>query len=373
MTGDRTDTARIASLDQFRGYTVLGMFLVNFVGPYAAIKAGFPLLCHHHTYCSYADTIMPQFFVAVGFAYRLTFLRRLQSSGMAAACRSAVWRNLGLLLLAAVIHRLDGSYDSWETLQETGVLGVLAAAFQRNYFQTLTHIGITALWIMPVVAARPSVRIVYALGSGVLFHLMSVWGYYDWVLARPGIDGGPLGFLTWTIPMIAGTLAYDVVTEATWRPAWRLFAMGTLLMLLSYALSCVPALTTTATTDAATWQSRLTEPPFVPPTRPVTIWTMSQRAGSVTYLTFGAGFSLAVLAVFVLACDIGRLQLGLFRTLGSNALAAYVLHFQVNQTIRPFVPNDGPTLYVFAAFGVSLLVCYTILRWMERRKLYLRL
>ena len=55
---------RIASLDQFRGYTVVGMLLVNFLGGYKAVPA---LLKHHNTYCSYADTIMPQFLFAVGF------------------------------------------------------------------------------------------------------------------------------------------------------------------------------------------------------------------------------------------------------------------------------------------------------------------
>ena len=45
---------RIDLLDQFRGYTDAGSY----------------------TYCSYADTILPQFFFTVGFAYRLTSLRR---------------------------------------------------------------------------------------------------------------------------------------------------------------------------------------------------------------------------------------------------------------------------------------------------------
>ena len=62
---------RIHSLDQFRGYTVLGMFFVNFIGYFAVTPAIFK---HHNTYCSYADTIMPQFFFAVGFAYRLHVL-----------------------------------------------------------------------------------------------------------------------------------------------------------------------------------------------------------------------------------------------------------------------------------------------------------
>ena len=53
---------------------------------------------------------------------------------------------------------------------------------------------------------------------------------------------------------------------------------------------------------------------------------MSQRTGSVSYLTFAAGFSLAVYALFVAACDRGGLRVGHFRTFGRNALAAYVLH-----------------------------------------------
>ena len=51
---------RIESLDQFRGYTVAGMFLVNYLSGFWAA----PFVCHHHnTYCSYADTIMPAFFL----------------------------------------------------------------------------------------------------------------------------------------------------------------------------------------------------------------------------------------------------------------------------------------------------------------------
>ena len=58
---------RLQSLDQFRGYTVAGMWLVNFVGGYAAMPQ---ILKHTHDYCSYADTIMPHFLFAAGFALR---------------------------------------------------------------------------------------------------------------------------------------------------------------------------------------------------------------------------------------------------------------------------------------------------------------
>src|SRR5204862_3047590 len=117
---------RIASLDQFRGYTVAGMLLVNFLGGYAVVPA---ILKHHNTYCSYADTIMPQFFFAVGFAYRLTFLRRLERLGFGPAAAAVLRRNLGLILLGFVVYHLDGRVKSWAELQALGVRGFAAAAF----------------------------------------------------------------------------------------------------------------------------------------------------------------------------------------------------------------------------------------------------
>src|SRR5262245_49719704 len=108
-----TESSRIISLDQFRGYTVLGMFFVNFVGRYDVIP---PIFKHHNTYCSYADTIMPHFFFAVGFAYRLTLLKRLERDGPWAAYTHAVRRNLGLILLGIVLYHLDGSAATWAAL-----------------------------------------------------------------------------------------------------------------------------------------------------------------------------------------------------------------------------------------------------------------
>jgi predicted acyltransferase len=73
---------RIDSLDQFRGYTVAGMFLVNFLSPFVAAPF---ILKHHSSYCSYADTIMGNFLFAVGFAFRLSFGRRAIQQGLAQA------------------------------------------------------------------------------------------------------------------------------------------------------------------------------------------------------------------------------------------------------------------------------------------------
>ncbi len=380
MGNDTTTAPRIASLDQFRGYTVLGMFFVNFVGSFAAIPAIFK---HHNTYCSYADTIMPHFFFAVGFAYRMTLLRRLKADGAWPAYSKFVRRCLGLILLGAVIYHLDGATKTWADLQTLGVWGFVKQSFQRNFFQTLVHIGVTSLWVMPVIAARPVVLAAFAAGSAGLHVVLSHWFYYESAMTRPVIDGGPLGFLTWTVPLVVGALAYDIVAVSGDRhPVGRLFRWGCVLMLVSYALACLNRVTPPAEltigpqTDeaASSWTGDwLVEPPLVPPSHRINIWTMSQRAGSVSYLTFGAGLSLAVFALFVWASDVGSFRLGIFATLGSNALAGYIIHDLVAESIKPFTPKDSPLWFALAAFGLFLGITYLFIRYLERNRIFLRL
>src|SRR5271170_3433770 len=97
-----SSSPRIVSMDQFRGYTVAGMFLVNFVGGLAF----FPdVLKHHngHPYFSYADSIMPSFMFAAGFSYRLVALRRLEQLGAARTYAHFVFRSLALVLVSLVM------------------------------------------------------------------------------------------------------------------------------------------------------------------------------------------------------------------------------------------------------------------------------
>lgn len=356
MEAPPTSGSRISSLDQFRGYTVVGMLFVNFLGGFDALPAVFK---HHNTYCSYADTIMPQFFFAVGFAYRLTFLRRLKLLGFGPAAAAVVRRNLGLILLGFVIYHLDGKVGSWSQLRSLGVHGFVATAFQRNLFQTLVHIGLTSIWVLPVIAAGPAARVGLMVASSALHLWLSSWFYYEWVWERPGIDGGPLGFLSWTVPLLVGSLAYDLIARGRDGTVIRLAAWGMLLMGLGYGLSCLGG--------------SIAAPPFVPPSRPVSLWTMSQRAGSVSYLTFAAGFSLAVDALFVAACDVGGLRLKLFGIFGRNALAAYILHPLVASAIKPYLPHDAPAWYVAAGFGVYFLINVLFINHLERTGVHLRL
>jgi peptidoglycan/LPS O-acetylase OafA/YrhL len=93
----------------------------------------------------------------------------------------------------------------------------------------------------------------------------------------------------------------------------------------------------------------------------------------VAYLTFAAGFSLAVYALFVVVCDQGRWQTAVFRIFGQNPLAAYILHPIVAAAIKPYVPRDAPGWYVTLAFGLYFAICCLFIRYLEKHRLFLRL
>lgn len=346
--------SRLHSLDQFRGYTVAGMFLVNFLGGFAASH---PLLKHHNTYCSYADTIMPQFFFAVGFALRLAFLRHVEKVGPREAYQQAIKRGFGLILVGAVIYHLDGKFPSWEALSAQGMAGFLSNAWRRSLFQALVHIGVTSLWVLPVIARSARAQILWLLGSATLHVILSATWWHEWLRANRVIDGGALGFLTWTIPVLAGSLTFmhaDAGKAAMLRVAALLMAAG-------YALSCLSN------------GGVLAAPPFVAPWHERDMWTMSQQAGSVSYLTFATGFSLAVYAFFRWWTDEKGRQLAVFRTLGVNALAGYIIHGLVEDAVKPYAPKDSPLAWALFTFAVFFGITWLFLRSLEKNKLFLRL
>ncbi|GAB4373552.1 MAG: hypothetical protein OHK0021_15680 [Bryobacter sp.] len=349
---------RLTSLDQFRGYTVAGMFLVNFIGAFAVVPAIFK---HHNTYNSYADTIMPHFFFAVGMAMRLGTLRSLEQDGLAAVRRRMLARAMGLVLLGVVFYQLDGSYRTWEQVTKLGWYGFVTQCFLRSPFQALTHIGCTILWILPVMHRRSRDLIVYACGSGLLHLGLSAAFWFEFLMKVKVIDGGPLGFLSWSLPTLAGALAYDAVAKFGAAGALRpILTWGAGLSVLGYAISCVHG-----------WEA----PPFFPPWNPVDLWTMTQRAGSLSYQTFSAGFSLLVYALFLWLADVRQPSqtLPFFRTLGTNALAGYLIHAMVGDAVGKFAAKDAPAWYALMLTAIYFWITWKMLKFLEDRNLFLRL
>ncbi len=400
-----SNTKRLASLDQFRGYTVIGMMLVNFLGAYSVCPR---ILKHTNDYCSYADTIMPHFFFAVGFAMRLTYGRKyFPADGWYAASRM-VRRIFGLLLVSFLVYHASIPAKTWDEFVDLGWWGVVSTPLKREWFQTLTHIAVTSLWILPVASLRSSIRWGWLAVSASLHVIMSYCFNFEWVHSAPsGIDGGPLGFLSWAAPTLLGTIACDWYLDQTSvksvikKSAW----CGLIFMLVGYLLSCGTRFYDVRETDSivnsvvekqqkratspvlptsdqvAEWSkssivSRFAEIPFVPPPsadqRQWNYWMMSQKAGSISYQIFAAGLSLALFNLFFLVNDVWGKQWSLFRTFGTNALFAYVLHGIVIDAIKPFVPKDAPLWYLLAALVAFLIVSWLIMRHLERQKVFFR-
>ena len=108
------EESRIVSLDQFRGYTVVGMLLVNFIGGYRG-GAGDPqasqyvlqLRRHDHAPILLRGRIRIPPDVPETAGDRRHW----------AAIRAVLKRSAGLILLGFVVYHIDGSVKSWEELQ----------------------------------------------------------------------------------------------------------------------------------------------------------------------------------------------------------------------------------------------------------------
>ncbi len=121
----------------------------------------------------------------------------------------------------------------------------------------------------------------------------------------------------------------------------------------------------------------LAAPPFVQPSaaeqRQLNYWLMDKRVVTLPFNLFSSGFSLAVYAFFFLLADLAEWQIGIFRTLGQNALAAYILHELINSAVRSFAPNDSPLGWVAASFAVYVGITYLFVRHLEKHGIYIRM
>jgi predicted acyltransferase len=395
--------SRNFALDRFRGYAVAGMIVVNFLGGYACTPR---LLRHTNDYCSYADTIMPHFLFAVGLAVAMV-CGRFETTDIA-QIRQLQWklakRCSALLLLAFLL------YFPWSDRELTRKISdpnFWFTVWKRDWMQTLSHIAWTTLWMIPCVAWSWTGRWLWLIGS-VSFHLYlsEIW-YFHWVHAAPsGIDGGPLGFLTWSIPAWTGWWAGDVWLECN-RPAsnpyrmmrcWLWVAAG--LMMTGYVASCgtrrydrEPPEENQADKLAASpvmgdplprgakeqralvdW---LAEPPFVPPPsfshRAWNYWMMSQKAGTLSYLLFSSGFSLAIYALFEALSGRIAWAYGLFHVMGRNAITCYAIHGFLISWVGTWLSKESAMINVALGLTAVLLTTYSLAAFLHWRRIYVRL
>ena len=317
---------RIASLDQFRGWAIFSMVLVNFLGEYRSMPE---TLRHHEWGLSFADVVVPAFLFAVGVAYRLTFLRRMRRDGIWAARWAALKRNLVLLLVALVL------YGSGHIIE-----GGLLPGLGRLCQSILGEIALASLLALPFIERGPVVRLVMALVyCGAFQAIYQFTGYGAWMQGN-GYDSGPLGSLNRVCPLLMGTVMYDLLAQPDRR---RLLggavALGVGAILVGYGLSL--------------------------------IWGFSKPFDAVPYVVFMAGICALVQLGFHQLADRARISIPTFTAVGRNALAIYVIQdFLLD---RHMLPRETPAMIALAVFLVLYLALYVVARYLDRSGYYIRL
>ena len=150
-------------MDQYRGYTVAGMFLVNFVGSLSAFHY---VVKHNSGFFSYADSIMPGFIFCAGFSYRLTAVRRFAEMCTARASLSYIRRSLALVLVSVAIYTFNADIGkSWSVLENSiGIPWALSEfVFQflkSGMWEVLGIIGMTQILLLPFIYRGVSSRVI---------------------------------------------------------------------------------------------------------------------------------------------------------------------------------------------------------------------
>jgi hypothetical protein len=284
-------------------------------------------------------------------------------------------------------------------------------------WQILAIIGVTSLWVLPVIGKSVRVRVGYLIG-GLLLHALATQMFYmafmngrpnpvDSFLGTTGVhghEGGPLGFLVWAVPQLAGSFVYDLVARQSPGRAGRwLLCSGVALAVLGYGLGSLSSLYPLAEGQPlAEWLYPETEqptespvlprftdhsardlgayfadPPFVPPPperiRLWNYWMLSRRLATPTFMLTAIGFGLIVYAAFVWLCDAGSFRLGVLRTLGQNPLIAYLLDGTIGGMVCGSWTEGGGWPWALAGAAARFTVTYGPVRLLEWRRIYLRL
>src|SRR5262249_23971650 len=146
--------------------------------------------------------------------------------------------------------------SSWGLPARAAGLARTAGFLKLDAWDILAIIGITSLWILPVVGRSARVRVAFVLGCAAVHVLICHLFYVDFVYGRPnpvddllgtvgvpGREGGPLGLLVWGCVQLAGSFAYDFVAAGDARRSIRqLLGWSAILIAAGYGLHCLSTL-----------------------------------------------------------------------------------------------------------------------------------
>jgi predicted acyltransferase len=388
-------SVRLASVDAYRGFVMFLMMaeLLSFCEVAKAIPAsGFwKFLCHQQSHvswvgCSLHDLIQPSFSFLVGVALPFSVAsRRGRGQSLARITLHAAGRALTLVLLGVFLRSTSHSQTYWtfeDTLSQIGLgyLFLLLLAFRPSRDQWLA-LGalLLAYWLAFALYPLPGPDFDYAavgvrrdwphLMNGFAAHWNKnsnlAWAFDTWFLNLfprehhfSFNEGGyaTLSLIPTLATMILGLIAGGVMRSERaprQRLVWLAVAGG-----VALTLGCV--------------LGALGICPVVK-----RIWTPS-------WVLFSGGWCFLLLAAFYWVIDARGHRRWAFPliVIGMNSIAAYCIDHLFNDFIYKNLATNlrsnaftllGSAYEPLLHGAATLLVCWLLLYWMYRRKIFLRI
>ncbi len=346
MSDDSGAGGRIASIDQLRGYAILGMLLVDY---FEAFKASTPQLHHHAEFMTYADTIAPLFMFVVGMGMRLSMTRRIAKVGVQDARRALLRRYIMLVLIAFTLY----TGYLWDALMNIGLAGLLALWVADRKPAVRFGVGLAMLGLYQAVFSLTSY-------GGWLQHTVT---YTDesmpliWKLIPFGpellecpINGGPLGHWSWLLMLLCGTIGYDLLAT---RDRRRIVA-GTLAWGVGLSL--------------AGWALKMEWPGVKD------AWPFSKYYVTAPFALWSTALCFFALLAFHVLCDVLNLRIPTLSVLGMNALVIYIVQWCIMETAHRFLPRDTTNwVGILAGFALFFGVCYGTARFLYEKRIFVKL
>ena len=314
---------RISSIDQFRGFAILGMIFVNYLGHFEVIHETFK---HPRYGMTFANAIAPFFLIAVGMGFRISLERRVLKNGKLKSYIDAAKRYSILILIGIVLYGPDPVRDMWDALVDIGFAGLLS---------------------LPFILSKKWVRILMAFIYLISYQMLFAFtGYGEWTM-KNSIDGGPLGIMSWASILLFGTILLDdLFSESPSRFIRKTIIGGAILMIAGYIMS------------------RL---------EPAGIWQFSQRSMTMAYPIFASGLSFVVFTAFYWLADQRKILIPHLTLLGMNPLLLYIIQQIVIEFYGGFLPEQAPLWQALTGFVVVYLICFVIARYFDKNKWFVKI
>jgi predicted acyltransferase len=319
----KAEKPRIVSLDQFRGFAIFGMILVNYLGRFEMMPETFT---HPRYGMTFANAIAPFFLFMVGMGFRISLMNRIQKIGRQKSYLMAVKRYLVLILIGIVLYGPDPVCDMWDALVDIGFAGLLT---------------------LPFILTSHRVRIGLAFVFLIIYQLIFAFtGYGEWTMQH-SIDGGPLGPVSWASILIFGTVLMDnLINNSPSAFMKRSLIMGTILTLLGFGLAYL---------------------------EPESLWQFSQQSMTMAYPILASGLSFIVFVFLYWLNDLRKIEIPHLTILGLNPLILYIVQAILMSYYGSFFDKKAPLWQALSGFIIIYLICYAVARYMAKNRIIVKI